>query len=89
MQIMSDKGLLTRDETDRSHVYRPTVQRDEVQQQMASTLMDRAFGGSAYRLLVGALGGRRTSRKELANLRCSDVGSACSYLRVEANIPTE
>jgi len=69
MQIMSEKGLLSRDETDRSHVYQPTVQRDEVQQQMATKLMDRAFGGSAYSLLVGALGGRRTSKKELADLR--------------------
>ena len=69
MQIMADKGLLKRDETDRSHVYHPAVERTEAQQQMVAHLMDRAFGGSARDLLLGALGAKPTSRKELANLK--------------------
>ena len=69
MQIMADKGLLKRDETDRSHVYHAQYERGAVLQQMAVHLMDRVFGGSARELLMGALGGRRASKKELAELR--------------------
>jgi len=69
MQVMTEKGLLERDESDRSHVYHPLVTREEIQQQMAAYLMNRVFGGSARSLLVGALGGKRTSKKELAELR--------------------
>src|SRR5262245_51818796 len=69
MQIMAEKGLLGRDETDRSHVYHPRIQREQVQQQMAAHLMDRVFGGSARGLLQGALGVKRASKKELAELR--------------------
>jgi predicted transcriptional regulator len=69
MQIMAEKGLLHRDETDRSHVYRPVVERTEAQRQMVGHLMERAFGGSARDLLIGALGAKRTSKKELADLK--------------------
>jgi BlaI family penicillinase repressor len=69
MQIMAEKGLLERDEAERSHVYHPVIKREEVQQQMAAHLMDRVFGGSARSLLMGALGARRASKKELAELR--------------------
>jgi predicted transcriptional regulator len=69
MQIMAGKGLLERDETDRAHVYRPTVGREQSQRQMAAHLIDRVFGGSVHKLLVGALGARRASKKELAELR--------------------
>jgi BlaI family penicillinase repressor len=69
MQIMADKGLVERDETDRSHVYRPLIKREDVQHQMAAHLMDRLFGGSAKNLLIGALGAKRASKKELAELR--------------------
>jgi predicted transcriptional regulator len=69
MQIMAAKRLLHRDETDRSHVYRHAVERIEAQQQMVAHLMDRAFGGSARALLIGALGSKRTSKKELAELK--------------------
>ena len=69
MQIMADKGLLRRDETDRSRIYHAQHERGKVQQQLAAHLMNRVFGGSAQELLVGALGGRRASKKELAELR--------------------
>jgi predicted transcriptional regulator len=69
MQIMAGKGLLHRDDTDRSHVYRPAVDRAQAQQQMVAHLMNRAFGGSARDLLLGALGAKRTSKKELADLK--------------------
>jgi BlaI family penicillinase repressor len=69
MQIMAGKGLLDRDESERSHVYGPAVARERAQSQMAGHLMQRAFGGSLTSLVVGALGGRRATKRELAELR--------------------
>jgi predicted transcriptional regulator len=69
MQIMAEKGLLERDETDRSHIYHTCFPRERVQRQLAAHLMDRVFGGSARNLLQGALDARKTSKKELAELR--------------------
>src|SRR5262245_20304544 len=68
MQIMALKGLLMRDDSERSHVYRPAVGREEMQQQLVKRLIDRAFDGSVRSLLVGALDAKRTSKKELAEL---------------------
>jgi predicted transcriptional regulator len=69
MQIMTDKRLLIRDESDRAHVYSPTVERENVQREMVSSLIDRVFGGSAESLLIGALSARPASKKELARMR--------------------
>jgi len=68
MQIMAGKGLLVRDDSERSHVYRTAVAREETQQQLVGRLLDRAFGGSVRSLLVGALDSRRASKKELSEL---------------------
>jgi predicted transcriptional regulator len=69
IQIMSEKGLMTRVEKDRSHVYRPVIRRDYVRQKLVSSLMERAFGGSLHKLVVGALGAKHASKEELADLR--------------------
>jgi predicted transcriptional regulator len=69
MQIMAGKGLLDRDDSERSHVYRPAVPQEHAQSQMATDLMERAFSGSLRSLVVGALGGRRATKKELSELR--------------------
>lgn len=69
MQIMAAKGQLHRDESERSHVYTPAVPRENAQQQMATDLMERAFSGSLRSLVLGALGGRRATKKELDELR--------------------
>ena len=69
MQIMTDKGILTRDESDRAHIYAPTVEREIVQREMVASLIDRIFGGSAEGLLIGALSVRPASKKELARMR--------------------
>jgi len=69
MQIMVAKGQLQRDESSRSHVYVPAVAREHSQRQMATDLMERAFAGSLRSLVMGALGGRRATKKELAELR--------------------
>jgi predicted transcriptional regulator len=69
MQIMAGKGLLDRDDRERSHVYSPAIGKEETQQQLVGRLIDRAFGGSVRNLLVGALDARRASKKELEELR--------------------
>jgi BlaI family transcriptional regulator, penicillinase repressor len=69
MQIMAEKGLVRRDETQRAHIYEATQTREWTQKQLAGDLMERAFSGSAKALLLGALSARKASRKELAELR--------------------
>jgi predicted transcriptional regulator len=69
MQVMAEKGLVARDETNRSHVYQPEITREEAQQQIAGHILNRVFGGSARSLLLGALGAKPASKKELAELR--------------------
>ena len=69
MQIMADKGLVTRDESARTHVYAARLTRDETQQQLVSDLLDRAFGGSAAALVLQALSAGETSPEELKQIR--------------------
>src|SRR3954463_1400097 len=65
MQVMHAKGLLTRSERFRSHVYEPAQKQAQVQRQLAAAVLQQAFGGSARELLQSALAGRRVSAKEL------------------------
>lgn len=69
MQIMAEKGLVRRDEKQRAHIYEAADPRERTQQQLAGDLLQRAFGGSARNLLMGALSARKTSKRELAELR--------------------
>jgi BlaI family transcriptional regulator, penicillinase repressor len=69
MQIMADKGLVVRNETQRAHVYEAARPREWTQQQLAGHLLERAFNGSAKALLIGALSAKKTTKAELAELR--------------------
>jgi BlaI family penicillinase repressor len=69
MQIMAGKGLLHRDESQRSHVYAPAIAQADVQGRLVDELIDRAFAGSASALVVRALGQRAASEEELAEIR--------------------
>jgi BlaI family transcriptional regulator, penicillinase repressor len=69
LQIMTDKGLVQRDETARAHVYAARLPEDATQQQLVRDLVDRAFGGSASKLVMHALSARKTPRAELARIR--------------------
>jgi predicted transcriptional regulator len=69
LQIMTDKGLVRRDETARAHVYAARAPEDQTQRQLVRDLLDRAFGGSATKLVMHALSARKTSREELARIR--------------------
>jgi BlaI family penicillinase repressor len=69
MQIMTEKGLVKRDETDRSHVYQARLKEEQTQRQLVDDLLERAFGGSARQLVMQALSGKKTPAKELAQIR--------------------
>jgi len=69
LQIMAEKGLVRRDETQRAHIYSASRPAEWTQRQLAGDLLRRAFGGSAKSLLLGALSSRRASRQEIAELR--------------------
>jgi predicted transcriptional regulator len=69
MQIMTEKGLVQVDQSQRAHVYRAARPQEFTQRQLAGDLLERVFSGSAKGLLVGALSARKTSKKELAEIR--------------------
>ncbi|RKH65691.1 BlaI/MecI/CopY family transcriptional regulator [Corallococcus llansteffanensis] len=69
MQIMTEKGLVMRDESQRAHVYTSRVPRENTQRQLVTDLVDRVFGGSPARLALQALSTKKTSPEELAELR--------------------
>ena len=69
LQIMTEKGLVKRDETERTHVYQASLTRERTQRQLVSDLLDRAFGGSAKQLVLQALATKKASAKEMAEIR--------------------
>ena len=69
LQIMHGKGLVIRDESSRTHVYAAAVPPETTQRQLVADLVDRAFGGSAHRLVMQALAPRAASREELDQIR--------------------
>ena len=69
LQIMADKGLVTRDESQRAHLYTARLPEEKTQAQLVGDLLDRAFEGSASRLVMRALSSRPASQEELAEIR--------------------
>ncbi len=69
MQIMADKGLVVRDESQFRHVYESAVTEEKTQRQLVGNLLDKAFSGSAEKLVVRALSTRKVSAEELAKIR--------------------
>jgi predicted transcriptional regulator len=69
LQIMTEKGLVTRDESERAHVYSARYSEQKTQRQLLADLVDRAFGGSSAKLVLQALSGRKTSADELNEIR--------------------
>ena len=69
LQIMTDKGLVRRNESERAHVYQAMAPEEATQKQLVRDLVDRAFGGSASQLVLHALATRKTSRRDLARIR--------------------
>lgn len=69
MQIMTEKGLVVRDESQRAHVYEARYSEQRTQRQLLSDLAERAFGGSAAKLVMQALSGRKATPGELNEIR--------------------
>ena len=69
LQIMTAKGTVRRDEDQRAHVYQACQPATETKRQLVGDVLQRVFEGSASELMIHALDGRRTSKKELEELR--------------------
>lgn len=69
LQIMTDKGLVVRDESERAHVYAPKESEQSTQRRLVRDLVDRAFDGSAMALVMQALSTKKASAEELATIR--------------------
>jgi len=69
LQIMTEKGLVRRDESDRTHIYHAKLTEEQTQRQLVRDLLDRAFGGSSSKLVMQALATRRASSEELTEIR--------------------
>lgn len=69
MQIMFEKGLLEREATGKSHVYKAMIKREDAQDQMLQRLIDNAFSGSASQLVMQALGHHKSTPEELEEIR--------------------
>lgn len=69
MQIMIEKGLLTRKKFGKTHVYHPAVSEEITQKQLLDKLVDSAFQGSAMKLIMQALGNEKTTSDELAQIK--------------------
>jgi predicted transcriptional regulator len=68
LQIMTEKGLVNRDEKQRPQIYRARYPREHTQRQLLHDLAQRAFGGSVKALVLQALAGRKSSRQELEEM---------------------
>lgn len=68
LQIMTEKGLVNRDETQRPQIYRARYAREHTQRQLLHDLMKRAFGGSVKVLVLQALASRKSSPQELEEI---------------------
>ena len=69
MQIMTEKGLLLRDDSRFKHVYKPALTEEKAQKQLVGDLLDRAFSGSAEKLVMRALSAKKVSVKELESIK--------------------
>ncbi|MGB3587309.1 MAG: BlaI/MecI/CopY family transcriptional regulator [Tunicatimonas sp.] len=69
MQNMAQKGLLVRDESAKSHIYSAKVPQEKTQKLLLDRLLETAFGGSAGRMVLQALGHRKTSPEELEQIK--------------------
>ena len=66
---MLEKKLLSRDEKERSHIYRPVIKENETQKFLLDRFLETAFGGSASKLVMQVLGDHRASKEEVARIR--------------------
>jgi len=69
MQIMTEKELLERDESERTHIYHARLTQEQTQEQLVGDLLEKAFGGSSSQLVMRALAAKPASADELERIR--------------------
>ncbi len=69
MQIMTEKGLVERDEQSKAHLYRATIPQTETQQGLVNDLLEKVFRGSAMQLVQHILDAKKTSPAEMKEIR--------------------
>ena len=69
LQIMTTKGTVRRNETQRAHVYEAGIPAEQTKRQLAGDILQKVFEGSASQLMMHALAGRRASREEIEEMR--------------------
>jgi BlaI family transcriptional regulator, penicillinase repressor len=69
MQIMFEKGLVTRDSSSKTHIYTPAVTKEKTQKQFVNKMINSLFAGSSAQLVMHALGGNNTSNEELEKIQ--------------------
>ena len=69
MQIMTEKGLLTRDTAQRSHIYAPALLPEDVQSNMLDHVLKTVFRGDRSKLVLQALGNHEVTPEELSELK--------------------
>ena len=69
MQIMAEKRLVKRDESERSHVYEAALSEEQTQRQVVSHLLERLFAGSSHKLVMQALASKKATPAEVAAIR--------------------
>ena len=69
MQIMAEKGLVTRKGAGRQHIYKPAVSEERTQKQVVGEMLEKVFSGSAEKLVMRALDAKKVSPKELKRIR--------------------
>lgn len=69
MQIMFEKGMLSRDAQGKQHVYKTIIRREKTQEQLLKKMIDTMYSGSASRLVMQALGNHKSSPEELEEIK--------------------
>jgi BlaI family penicillinase repressor len=69
MQIMHEKGLVERDTSAKTHIYKPLINQQKTQQHLVNKMIDNVFNGSAARLVMQALGNHSASKEEIDSIK--------------------
>jgi len=69
MQIMHEKGLVVRDTSSKTHIYKALVNQEKTQQHLVNKMIDNVFNGSAARMVMQALGNHKASKDEIDSIK--------------------
>ena len=69
MQIMHEKGIVTRNDSSKTHIYQPNISREKTQQHLLGKMMNGLFGGSSSQLVMQALGSKKPSKAEIDEIQ--------------------